>query len=80
MSGLAVAIILIHIARFGPAPQPDEGTSAHLWQLLMGLQIPIIAFFAIRWLPRSPRSSLLVLVLQAAAGITAVAPVYFLHW
>ena len=80
MSVLAVALIVIHIARFGPAPQPDEETSAHLWQLLMGLQIPIIAFFAIRWLPQSPRSSVVVLAMQAAAGIATVAPIYFLHW
>ena len=80
MSLLAVAVVLTHIARFGTAPQADEGTSAHLWQLLMGLQVPIIAFFAIRWLPQSPRSALLVLALQAAAGIAALAPVYFLHW
>ena len=68
------------VARFGTAPQPDEGTSAHLWQLLMGLQIPVVAFFAIRCLPKSPRSSFLVLGLQAAAGIAALAPVYLLHW
>jgi hypothetical protein len=80
MSLLALAVIVIHIARFGPAPQPDEGTSAHLWQLLMGLQIPIIGIFAIRWLPQSPRPSLIVLALQAAAGIAALAPVYLLHW
>jgi hypothetical protein len=80
MSLLAVAVIVTHIARFGTAPQPDEGTSAHLWQVLMGLQIPIIAFFALRWLPKSPRSSSLVLTLQAAAGIAALVPVYLLHW
>ena len=80
MSLLAVAVILTHLARFGIAPQADEGTSAHLWQLLMGLQVPIIAFFAIRWLPESPRPALFVLALQAAAGIAALAPVYFLHW
>jgi hypothetical protein len=80
MSLLAVAVILTHIARFGTAPQADEGTSAHLWQLLMGLQIPIIAFFAIRWLPQSPRPGLFVLALQAAAGMSALAPVYLLGW
>ena len=80
MSLLALAVIAIHIARFGPAPQPDEGTSAHLWQLLMGLQIPIIGVFAIRWLPQSPRPSLIVLALQGTAGIAALAPVYLLHW
>lgn len=80
MSLLAIAVILTHLVRFGPAPQPDEGTSAHLWQLLMALQMPIIAFFAIRWLPRAPRSSLFVLFIQLTSGLGALAPVYFLHW
>ena len=80
MSLLAVAVILTHIARFGTAPQSDEGTLAHLWQLLMGGQLPIVAFFVIRWLPQAPRYALPVLALQAAAAVAALAPVYFLHW
>ena len=35
MSGAAVAIVLIHPTFVGAAPQTDEGTEAHLWQLLM---------------------------------------------
>lgn len=80
MSLLAIAVVITHIVFFGTARQPDEGTAAHLWQLLMAGQLPIVGFFAIRWLPRAPRSALLVLVLQAAAAIAALAPVYFLHW
>ena len=80
MSLLALAVVMTHIALFGTARQPDEGTAAHLWQLLMAGQLPIVAFFAIRWLPRAPRYALLVLALQAAAALAALAPVYFLHW
>ena len=80
MSLLAVAVVLVHIALVGTARQPDEGTAAHLWQLLMAGQLPIILFFAIRWLPQSPRSALLILALQAAAAVAALAPVYLLHW
>jgi len=80
MSLGALAVVLVHLIRSGTAPQPDEGTAAHLWQLLMALQIPIIAFFAIRWLPQSPRSALPVLALQAAAAVSALVPVYLLHW
>jgi hypothetical protein len=76
----ALAIALIHIARFGTARQPDEGTSAHLWQILMAAQIPIIAFFTIRWLPQNPKSTLSILALQAVAVGAALAPVYLLHW
>jgi hypothetical protein len=80
MSLLAVAVVTTHIILVGTARQPDEGTAAHLWQLLMAGQLPIVAFFAIRWLPRAPRYALLVLALQAAAALAALAPVYFLHW
>ena len=80
MSFAALAIVLVHIIMSGAARQADEGTAAHLWQLLMAAQIPIIAFFAIRWLPQSPRSALPVLALQAVAGLAALAPVYLLNW
>lgn len=36
--------------------------------------------FAIRWLPQSPRKALPVLVLQVAAALAAMAPVFLLHW
>jgi len=80
MSFAALAIVVIHIIRSGVAREADEGTAAHLWQLLMAAQIPIIAFFAIRWLPQSPRSALPVLALQAVAALAALAPVYLLNW
>jgi hypothetical protein len=80
MSFAALAIVLGHIAMSGVARQADEGTAAHLWQLLMAGQMPVVAFFAIKWLPRSPRPALLVLALQLCAGLAALAPVYLLNW
>src|SRR5437764_7032364 len=80
MSLAALTIVVIHIIRSGVAREADEGTAAHLWQLLMAAQIPIIAFFAIRWLPQSPRSALPVLALQTVAALAALAPVYLLNW
>ena len=80
MSLAALAIVLIHVIRFGPAREADEGTSAHLWQMLMAGQLPIIAFFAIKWLPRTPKQALLVLVLQGSAVLMALAPVYLLRF
>ena len=78
MSLAALTIVLIHIVRFGTAREADEGTSAHLWQILMAGQVPIIAFFAIRWLPGNPKPALLILAIQAIAGIAALSPVYYL--
>ena len=78
MSLAALSLVLGHMAFFGAAREADEGTAAHLWQLLMAGQIPVIAFFAIRWLPRTPSQAVFVLVLQAVAGLAAAAPVFLL--
>ena len=59
--------------------EPDEGSIAHLWQLLMALQAPVLAYFAIKWLPRAPKQTVRVLALQVGAALAAMAPVYFLH-
>ncbi len=78
MSFAALATVLVHVAMFGVAREADEGTAAHIWQILMAAQIPIVAFFAIKWLPRTPRQALLVLALQGGAALAALAPVFFL--
>jgi hypothetical protein len=80
MSLAALTVVLVHLINSGVARQADEGAAAHLWQLLMAAQIPVIAFFALRWLPQSPRSALPVLVLQGIAALAALAPVYLLNW
>ncbi len=78
MSLAALAVVLAHVAIFGAAREADEGAAAHLWQLLMAAQLPLLVFFVIRWLPRSPKQALLVMALQAAAAVAAIAPVWFL--
>jgi hypothetical protein len=78
MSLAALATVLVYLVMFGVVHETDEGTAAHIWQLLMAAQLPIVVFFAIRWLPRAPRQALYVLALQACAGLAALAPVYFL--
>ena len=67
MSAGALAMIVWFVALHGVAHQTDEGSQAHLWQLLVAGQLPIIAFFALRWLPDAGRPALVVLALQAAA-------------
>ena len=80
MSLSALAIVALFIARNGTAPQADEGTAAHLWQLLMAAQVPIVLFFVVKWLPRSPRRTVSVLAIQIAAALAALAPVFMLRW
>jgi len=64
----------------GPAPQEDEGTAAHIWQLLMAGQAPIVLYFAFKWVPESPRAALPILGLQIGAALSAMAPVFILKW
>jgi hypothetical protein len=78
MSLVALGIVLGHVAVYGVVHEADEGTAAHLWQLLMAGQVPLVAFFAIKWLPRAPRQSLRVLALQAGAALASFAAVFFL--
>ena len=79
MSFAALAVVLVHVAAFGVVHEADEGTAAHIWQLLMAGQVPVVAFFAGNWLPRTPRRALQVLALQGGAALAALAPVYFLN-
>ncbi|HKV95975.1 MAG TPA: hypothetical protein VJR90_00605 [Gammaproteobacteria bacterium] len=78
MSLAALAVVLVHIVMFGTAREADEGTAAHLWQILMVAQLPVIAFFAIKWLPRVPKQAIGVLALQTAVLFAALAPVFLL--
>jgi hypothetical protein len=77
MSATALVMVLGSVARYGVGPQGDEGAVAHLWQLLMAGQAPIIAFFAIKWLPRAPRQTLYVIAEQVGAALASVAVVFF---
>jgi hypothetical protein len=78
MSLAALATVFTHIAIFGAAREPDEGAAAHIWQLLMAGQAPVIIWFAIRWLPRAPCQALQMLGIQAAAALAAMFPVWWL--
>jgi hypothetical protein len=66
----------IGLARGTLVRQPDEDAGAHLFQLLMPLQFLMIAFFAIRWLPRKRTAALRVLALQVSLAIAVLLVVY----
>jgi len=76
----ALATVLVVLAVNGRAAQADEGSTAHLWQLLMAVQVPIVLWFAVRWLPRAPRQGAVTLALQVGAALAAMAPVFLLGW
>lgn len=80
MSLIAFANVLESLAEFGVDPahyQKDEGWQAHLWQLLMVLQLPIILLcVAAVW--RSFTRNLSVVALQLTLWAANIAIVYFL--
>jgi hypothetical protein len=69
---------LSRIVISGTGREIDEGAAAHLWQLLMVGQLPLIAWFLLRWLPKEWRSALPVLAAQSVALALAAAPVALL--
>jgi len=79
MSLAALALVLVHVAIYGAVREVDEGATGHLWQILMAAQIPIVAFFAIKGLPRSPKPTLKVVILQAGALLANIAAVFFFN-
>lgn len=76
MSFAALATVVAHLVMFGIVREADEGTAAHVFQVLIVAQVPIVVFFAIKWLPRSPGQALRVLAIQAVATLAALAPVF----
>lgn len=68
--------LLVGVAQGTLVRQPDEGIGAHLFQILIPLQVIIIAAFAVAWLPRRPRPAILVLALQGAALLAVLSIVY----
>ncbi|HEV7610610.1 MAG TPA: hypothetical protein VGO37_01900 [Steroidobacteraceae bacterium] len=79
MSVTALALVLGNIVTSsGMVRESDEGATAHIWQLLMAGQLPLLLYFVFRWLPRLPRQALCVLAVQIGAALAAMTPVYFL--
>jgi len=79
MSLAAFSVVVCYVLVYGAVRQTDEGAAAHIWQVLVCAQLPLVAFFVIKWLPRAPKAALRVLTFQFAALLAAAAPVYFLH-
>lgn len=79
MSFAALVMILVYVTMFGIVQNEDEGAPAHIFQLIMAAQLPIAGYFALKWLPRRPAQTLLVLALQAAAWIIPIATIMYLE-
>jgi hypothetical protein len=78
MSLAALGVVLIAIAIGAAKPEPDENAGAHIWQLLMVGQLPLLAWFALRWLRNDLKAGLSIVGLQIAAFVAALLPVWYL--
>jgi len=78
MSLLALGMVLVHFTIFGIVKETDEGTAAHIFQLLMVGQFPIVAFLAFRWFAIAPRQTFFFIVFQVVAALAAIMAVFFL--
>ncbi len=66
MSVAALVILFLALVfGIGVSTDSDEGAAARLWQLLMIGQLPIVAVFAISWVPRIPKLAIAVLAIHS---------------
>ena len=72
MSVTALAMVLVHYATIGITHETDEGTLAHLFQLLIVGQLPFIAYYAVVQLPQSAAHTVKMLAIQGAAAAAAL--------
>ncbi len=80
MSAAAVSLLVFALQTgWGKGLHGDEGAAAHLWQLLIGLQVPLILVFLATAKWRSPMGVLGLLGLQVLGLILAMAPVAILR-
>ncbi|HMM65662.1 MAG TPA: hypothetical protein PKC03_01865 [Dokdonella sp.] len=77
MSLAALALVVGHALVYGIVHETDEGSTAHLFQILMAAQLPLIGWFALRSMRRHRSGTLCVLAIQLLAAVAAVLPV---HW
>ncbi|HEY2780328.1 MAG TPA: hypothetical protein VGI90_06125 [Steroidobacteraceae bacterium] len=79
MSSVALIVVALRVLLSGVARDADEGAAAHLWQMLMVGQVPVIGWFLVRWVLKNPRQWTVVLAVQVGAVLVAAAPVYLLR-
>jgi len=76
---LSLTALLAVLSGYFQAPQPDEGSAAHIFQLSIVLLVPMILLFlgTVDW--TRPWRSMRSLVFPTAALVVAVAALYYLE-
>jgi hypothetical protein len=79
MSLLAMIILLFHnLMTRGERRQGEEIVSG-IFEILLVWQLPVIVFFAFKWVPQSFKNGLIVLFLQIAAIAAGFCLIYQFH-
>ena len=76
MSLTALTMVLAHAMLVGRDVRPDEGALAHLFQLLMMAQLPLLGVCAVMFLRRHSAQFALVFVAQGGLWIAALCAAY----
>ena len=82
ISATALLLIAGYIAIFGAIrsePAGDEGLIARIFQLLMVTQALIAIFFVVKWLPKEPRYTLQIFILQIMVALVPFLTIIFLE-
>jgi hypothetical protein len=81
LSLLALLLIVGYAVLFGVENNPsgDEGVPARIFQLLLTIQVPLIAYFGFKWLKKRPNEAVKVLILQITAALIPVVVVLLLE-
>lgn len=79
MSLAALALVGVSVAVNGRGHASDEGAAAHIFQILVVAQVPVIGFFILRWMRSQPLACLAMLAVQALALAAALLPVWYFH-
>lgn len=81
MSLAAFVLLVAYVFFFGITrdTQQDEGTAAHLFQILMGGQVPIVGWFIVRWIHEEPKRVIQIAALQMVAAAIPMLVLFFLE-
>ena len=79
MSLMALTLVLVVVATGGERHETDEGTAAHIFQILIAAQVPIVLLFLATadWKRFMPITR--TLAVQAVALVAAFGPVTYFN-
>ena len=81
LSFLALLLIVVYVSMNGVTSNPrgDEGIPARIFQELLAIQVPIIAYFGLTWLRKKPKEAIQILFMQLAASLVPIVMILLLE-